>query len=53
MLDKVPVAIENVEQERMEAVRVNKVNHVFKFAFLPSFVGFILAIFFTAHKYMT
>ena len=29
MLDKVPVAIENVEQERMEAVRVNKVNHVF------------------------
>ena len=29
MLDKVPVAIENVDQERMEAVRVNKVNHVF------------------------
>ena len=50
MLDKVPVAIENIEQERMEAVRVNKVIHVFYFAFLPSFVGFILAIFFTTHK---
>ena len=29
MLDKVPVVVENVEQERMEAVRVNKVNHIF------------------------
>ena len=27
--DKVPVVVENVEQESMEAVRVNKVNHIF------------------------